>query len=53
MISISGLMNWRIDDINRVFYIVGVGLAIGAAAYLLNNKKKKGCSLAHDYYHHE
>ena len=52
MISINCLMNWKIDDMKKVFYIVGAGLVAGAVAtafYLLNNKKTKECGTKHNY----
>jgi len=46
-------MNWRIDGMKKVYYIVGAGLVVGTVAatavYLLSSKKKKECGSSHDY----
>lgn len=46
-------MNWRIDGMKKVLYIVGASLVVSAVAttavYLFSCKNKKECELSHDY----
>lgn len=51
MISINCLMNWRIDDMKRVFFIAGASLVFGAVVATIAvvfNCKKRECELSHD-----
>mgnify|MGYP001682678455 CR=1 FL=1 len=46
-------MNWRIDGMKKVFYIVGVSVVVSAVAttaiYLFSCKNKKDCKLTRNY----
>ena len=53
MISINCLMNWRIDGMKKVFYIVGAGIVAGVvatiAAYLMRCMEKEKCGSNHEW----